>query len=206
MAAALCQHGEKLLEALTEEWRSISLTVTEVDVLLQQPEHKNRADYLKYSRELTLDPNMANTHLLLSEGNKKVIVVREHQFYSLHPDRFTDSSQVLSKESLTERCYWEVELKGGGVYNGVAYRNISRVGSLTDEYGLGLNNKSWALTCYQDRYTFWHLDHSTGVLSFYSVSETMTLLRRVQTPFTQPLYAGFWFNSSGNSAEFCKLQ
>ncbi|CAB1432017.1 unnamed protein product [Pleuronectes platessa] len=35
-----------------------------------------------------------------------------------------------------------------------------------------------------------YLDHSAGVLSFYSVSDTMTLLHRVQTTFTHPLYAG----------------
>ena len=35
-----------------------------------------------------------------------------------------------------------------------------------------------------------YLDHSAGVLSFYRVSDTMTLLHRVQTTFTQPLYAG----------------
>ncbi|KAI3374555.1 hypothetical protein L3Q82_021129 [Scortum barcoo] len=35
--------------------------------------------------------------------------------------------------------------------------------------------------------------HRAGILSFYSISETMTLLHRVQTTFTQPLYAGLWF-------------
>ncbi|PWA23285.1 hypothetical protein CCH79_00021028, partial [Gambusia affinis] len=35
-----------------------------------------------------------------------------------------------------------------------------------------------------------YLDHRAGILSFYSVSETMTLLHRVQTRFTEPLLAG----------------
>uniref|UniRef100_A0A3Q3WNJ5 SPRY-associated domain-containing protein n=1 Tax=Mola mola TaxID=94237 RepID=A0A3Q3WNJ5_MOLML len=127
VTAAVSQLREKLQEVLTEEWRNISLIVTEVDVLLPQPEPKTRADFLKYSRELTLDPNMANVYLLLSEGNRKATLVREHQSYSLHPDRFSDCYQVLSKESLTGRCYWEVELKGGGVYIAVTYKNISRL-------------------------------------------------------------------------------
>ncbi|KAL0978831.1 hypothetical protein UPYG_G00176270 [Umbra pygmaea] len=36
-----------------------------------------------------------------------------------------------------------------------------------------------------------YLDHRAGTLSFYSVSDTMTLIHRVQTIFTQPLYPGF---------------
>ncbi|CAB1413068.1 unnamed protein product [Pleuronectes platessa] len=52
-----------------------------------------------------------------------------------------------------------------------------------------------------------YLDHSAGVLSFYSVSDTMTLLHRVQTTFTQPLYAGVWvYCYPGDTAEFCKLK
>uniref|UniRef100_A0A8D0A548 E3 ubiquitin/ISG15 ligase TRIM25-like n=1 Tax=Sander lucioperca TaxID=283035 RepID=A0A8D0A548_SANLU len=51
-----------------------------------------------------------------------------------------------------------------------------------------------------------YLDHRAGTLSFYSVSETMTLLHRVQTTFTQPLYAGLWFYCYGDTAEFCKLK
>ncbi|TNN32868.1 Tripartite motif-containing protein 16 [Liparis tanakae] len=51
-----------------------------------------------------------------------------------------------------------------------------------------------------------YLDPRAGVLSFYSVSDTMTLLHRVQTTFTQPLYAGLWLNSYGATAEFSKLK
>ncbi|XP_010787655.1 E3 ubiquitin/ISG15 ligase TRIM25-like [Notothenia coriiceps] len=48
-----------------------------------------------------------------------------------------------------------------------------------------------------------YLDHRAGVLSFYSVSETMTLLHRVQTTFTQPLHAGLYLNGCyGDTAEF----
>ncbi|XP_031148308.2 tripartite motif-containing protein 16-like [Sander lucioperca] len=72
------------------------------------PEPKTRAEFLKYSREITLDPNTANKYLLLSGGNRKAKVTVEQQPYSSHPDRFTDLWQVLSRESLTGRCYWEV--------------------------------------------------------------------------------------------------
>ncbi|KAL4007782.1 hypothetical protein ACER0C_001634 [Sarotherodon galilaeus] len=209
VTAAVSETRDKLQDILREEWTNISLTVTEVDVLLSPPEPKNRAGFLKYSRQITLDPNTANTHLLLSEGNRKSTRMNQQQSYSDHPDRFTKWCQVLSRESLTGRCYWEVEWRGRGVYVAVAYKNISRAGS-RDECVFGFNDKSWSLHCYTNSFEFWHnkvqtdlsgprssrvgvyLDHRAGILSFYIISETMTLLHRVQTTFTQPLYAGLY--------------
>ncbi|XP_028458251.1 tripartite motif-containing protein 16-like [Perca flavescens] len=227
VTAAVSEVRDKLQDVLREKRTNVSLTGTEVDVLLPQPEPKTTAGFLKYSRDITLDPNTANKRLLLSEGNRKV-TLSQKQSNSSHPDRFTDWWQVLSRESLTGRCYWEVERRGrGGVDVAVTYKNISRAGGF-DECGFGRNDKSWALDCINNSYTFWYnkvqtpvsgpvssrvgvyLDHSAGILSFYSVSETMTLLHRVQTTFTQPLYAGLRFNvwvyGYGDSAELCKLK
>ncbi|XP_063318233.1 tripartite motif-containing protein 16-like [Pelmatolapia mariae] len=224
VTAAVSEVRDKLQDILREEWTNISLTVTEVDVLLSDPpEPKTRAGFLKYSCEITLDPNTAHKQLLLSEGNRKVTFINQQQSYSDHPDRFTVWSQVLSRESLTGRCYWEVEWRGGGgVYVAVAYKNISRKGH---ECRFGHNDKSWSLDCNNNSYTFWYnnfltrvsgprssrvgvyLDHRAGILSFHSVSETMTLLHRVQTTFTQPLYAGLWvYNKYGATAKLIKLK
>ncbi|XP_063318624.1 tripartite motif-containing protein 16-like [Pelmatolapia mariae] len=225
VTAAVSEVRDKLQDILREEWTNISLTVTEVDVLLPDPpEPKTRAGFLNYSCEITLDPNTVNTYLLLSEANRKATVMKQ-QSYSDHPDRFTVYDQVLSRESLTGRCYWEVEWRGGGVYVAVAYKNISRKGRGSGESLFGCNDKSWSLDCNNNSYTFRYnnietpvsgprssrvgvyLDHRAGILSFYSVSETMTLLHRVQTTFTQPLYAGLWLYSDyGTTAEFKKLK
>ncbi|XP_037638832.1 tripartite motif-containing protein 16-like [Sebastes umbrosus] len=225
VTAAVSEVRDKLQDVLREKWTNVSQTGTEVDVLLSQPEPKTRAGFLKYSREITLDPNTANTHVLLSEGNRKATYMIQQQSYASHPDRFTGwCSQVLSRESLTGRCYWEVEWRGGGVCVAVAYKSISRTGKSLECY-FGYNDKSWALHCNQDSYRFQYnniqtpvsgpqssrvgvyLDHSAGILSFYSVSETMTLLHRVQTTFTEPLYAGLWlYYGHGNTAELCKLK
>uniref|UniRef100_A0A668SHR0 E3 ubiquitin/ISG15 ligase TRIM25-like n=1 Tax=Oreochromis aureus TaxID=47969 RepID=A0A668SHR0_OREAU len=72
VTAAVSETRDKLQDILREEWTNISLTVTEEDVLLSPPEPKTRAGFLKYSHEITLDPNTANKYLLLSEGNRKV--------------------------------------------------------------------------------------------------------------------------------------
>ncbi|XP_029357026.1 tripartite motif-containing protein 16-like [Echeneis naucrates] len=224
VTAAVSELRDQLQDVLTQKWTNVSLTVTEVDVLLSEPEPKTRTQFLRYSQEITLDPNTADRRLLLSEGNRKVTVMRKDQSYSDHPDRFTDWWQVLSRESLTGRCYWEVERRGEGrVYVAVTYKNISRAGS-SDECLFGHNSNSWALECYQNSFTFWsnniqtavsgppssrvgvYLDHRAGILSFYSVSETMTLLHRVQTTFSQPLHAGFRIYWSGATAEFCKVK
>ncbi|XP_031697410.1 tripartite motif-containing protein 16-like, partial [Anarrhichthys ocellatus] len=226
VTAAVSEVRDKLQDVLREKWTNVSLAVTEVNVLLSpsRAEPKTRDEFLRYSSDITLDPNTAHTQLLLSEGNRKATYMREHQSYSSHPDRFTSYFQVLSTESLTGRCYWEVEWSGGGVYVAVAYKNIIRTGNY-NECVFGLNDKSWVLRCNKNSFIFWYnkiqtpvsgpqssrvgvyLDHRAGILSFYSVSETMTLLHRVQTIFTQPLYAGFWiYGGFGDTAEFCKLK
>ncbi|XP_067441906.1 tripartite motif-containing protein 16-like [Thunnus thynnus] len=223
VTAAVSELRDQLQDILREKRTNISLTVTVVDVLLSEPEPKTRAEFLRYSREITLDPNTAYTLLLLSDGNRKAERTSQRQLYSSHPDRFTAWSQVLSKESLTGRCYWEVERSGGGVGVAVSYEDISRAGG-SNECVFGYNNKSWMLYCYLDSYKFWfnsistrvsgpvssrvgvYLDHRAGILSFYSVSETMTLLHRVQTTFTQPLYAGLYLYNVGATAQLCKLK
>ncbi|XP_041847624.1 tripartite motif-containing protein 16-like [Melanotaenia boesemani] len=182
---------------------------------------KTRANFLQHACLITLDPDTANPHLLLSKENRKVVFTGEEQKYPVHPGRFAYSWQVLSRESLTGRCYLEVERSGKGVLVAVTYKDISRTGTFT-ECTFGLNNKSWALDCFKNSYEFRHnniktsipgmwssklgvyLDHRAGILSFYSVSETRTLLHRVQTTFTQPLYAGLWL-SDGAAAEVSKL-
>ncbi|XP_053193059.1 tripartite motif-containing protein 16-like [Scomber japonicus] len=228
VTAAVSELRDKLQDILKERWTNISQSVTEVDVLLSEPqpepEPKTRAEFLKYSCEITLDPNTAHTNLLLSEGNRKAEAMRQKQSYSSHPDRFTNDTQVLSRESLTGRCYWEVDWRGTEtVCVAVAYKNISRVGN-SNECGFGFNDKSWMLHCFTNNYNFWfnnihtpvsgprssrvgvYLDHRAGILSFYSVSETMTLLHRVQTTFTQPLYAGLCLYYVGDTAELRKLK
>ncbi|XP_067469024.1 tripartite motif-containing protein 16-like [Thunnus thynnus] len=129
VTAAVSELRDQLLDILWEKWTNISPTGTEVEVLLPQPEPKTRAGFLKYSREITLDPNTANTKVLISDGNRKAERMKQHQLYFSHPDRFTGGCQVLSSESLTGRCYWEVEWSGGCVEVAVAYKNISKAGS-----------------------------------------------------------------------------
>uniref|UniRef100_A0A672NBC2 B30.2/SPRY domain-containing protein n=1 Tax=Sinocyclocheilus grahami TaxID=75366 RepID=A0A672NBC2_SINGR len=90
----------------------------------------------------------------------------------------------------------------------------------------GYNDQSWSLYCSRSRYSFRHnnietrlpvksiiissrigvfVDHSAGTLSFYSVSDTMSLIHTVQTTFTQPLYPGFYV-SFGSSVKLSHVK
>ncbi|KAL2097032.1 hypothetical protein ACEWY4_006239 [Coilia grayii] len=181
---------------------------------------RTRAELLQFCCEVTLDPNTANSFLSLREGFREVTTGREPLLYPEHPERFTCWAQLLCREGQSGRCYWEVEWRGGGgVSIGVAYKTIRRNVSSTDGK-LGHNAKSWSLDCTDSACYFQHnktrldlvmprsnrvgvyLDHRAGVLAFYSVSETPTLLHRVQTTFTQPLYPGFWVGL-GSTLKIC---
>ncbi|XP_049341946.1 tripartite motif-containing protein 16 isoform X4 [Astyanax mexicanus] len=191
--------------------------------LLQSPEPKTREDFLKYSCQLTLDPNTAHRKLALSERNRKATVMPQKQQYPDHPERFDEVQQVLCRESLSGRCYWEVEFRISNVDIAVCYKNISRKGG-SNESGFGSNDQSWSLKNWNSSFSFRHsnkqinlpvvssssrigvyVDHSAGILSFYSVSDTMTLLHRVHTTFTQPLYPGFGVYYFGNIVQICDL-
>ncbi|KAL0146638.1 hypothetical protein M9458_057978, partial [Cirrhinus mrigala] len=157
------------------------------------------------SHQFTPDLNTVNKRIRLSENNRVITRADTVQSYPDHPDRF-DLPKVLCRESVCGRCYWEIECSGD-VDISVSYKSISRKGS-DNECLCG--HQSWCLNCYPDRYFFKHnntvtdlpvtstsrrigvyVDVSAGTLSFYSVSDTMSLIHTVQTTFTQPLYPGF---------------
>uniref|UniRef100_A0A3B5BMF2 B30.2/SPRY domain-containing protein n=1 Tax=Stegastes partitus TaxID=144197 RepID=A0A3B5BMF2_9TELE len=127
VTAAVKKSRDQLQDVLRDAWTNISLAVTDVDVLLPEPEPEptTRVGFLKYSQEITLDPNTAHRYLLLSDRNRKVTLMGKPQSYPDHPDRFTGHCQVLSKESLTGRCYWEVEMRGEQAGVAVLYKNIT---------------------------------------------------------------------------------
>lgn len=210
--ATIGEVRDKLQEFLQEEGASVPAPVVNL-------EPSSRADFLKYSCNITIDWNTAHVNLMLSEEDTRATLMPQDQCYPAHPNRFHTHYQALSKQRLKGRCYWEVSRKGR-VYIGVAYSAISR-----EWRAIGLNSSSWALLCERGEFSFWHnglttpvpgpgaakigvyLDHNAGTLSFYSVSQSMTLMHRVQATFTEPLRAAIrFYNNWGDVVDFCKLK
>ncbi|XP_039907639.1 NLR family CARD domain-containing protein 3-like isoform X3 [Simochromis diagramma] len=170
----------------------------------------------KYSCQLTINTNTVHKNLKLSDNNRKVTYVKEEQPYPDHPDRFDEwCPQVLCREGLTGRCYWEVE-KNGQVHISVSYERIPRKGHRDErnDFEFGFNNQSWCLSFSKRGCSAWHnnretficssycwsgrvavyLDCPAGILSFYRVSsDTLIHLHTFNTTFTEPLYPGFGF-------------
>nr|XP_029135568.1 NACHT, LRR and PYD domains-containing protein 3-like [Labrus bergylta] len=179
----------------------------------------------KYACELELDTNTVNKTLKLSDNNRKVTRVEEHQSYPDHPDRFKYwCPQLLCRIGLSGRCYWEVEWRGE-VDISVSYKGIIRRGD-SNECVFGCNDHSWSLFCSDGGYSVCHnkrktnisssssssvsnrvavyVDCPAGSLSFYRVSsDTLIHLHTFNTTFTEPLYPGFMFWSLGSSVSLC---
>ncbi|XP_035287667.1 finTRIM family, member 83 isoform X1 [Anguilla anguilla] len=180
--------------------------------LYKSPSHepRTRDEFLQYACQLTLDPSTAYRQLYLSRGNRKAALKRDAQSYSDNAHRFDSLPQVLCKEALSRGAYyWEVEWSGEGAALGVTYKGIKRTG-YGDGARIGYNRKSWSLFCSDSSYSARHnkdqteinapyssrigvfLDYDAGTLSFYSVTDTMSLIHKFQTTFNETLYPGFW--------------
>ncbi|XP_070705044.1 NLR family CARD domain-containing protein 3-like isoform X6 [Pempheris klunzingeri] len=223
--------GVKLLSAGLEDpqWRLETLRMENCGGQRLKPGVK------KFACELTLEPDTAYRKLKLSDDNKKVTAVRKYQPYPDHPERFDCFCQLLCREGLTGRCYWEVEWEGA-VHIAVTYRGIRRKENSAD-CRFGMNNQSWSLSCSGGGFSVWHddrvtdlpltssssssssssgrvavyLDCPAGSLSFYRVSsDSLIHLHTFSTTFTGPLYPGFGIGlgfgiHSSGSVSLCEL-
>ncbi|XP_023255999.1 NACHT, LRR and PYD domains-containing protein 3-like [Seriola lalandi dorsalis] len=180
----------------------------------------------KYACKLTMEVNSAHSHLSFSEDSKTMTRMETAQPYPDSPERFADWGQVLCKEGLSARCYWEVEWTGEWTGIGVAYKGISRKAKGNDSV-LGYNDQSWSLRYHQGKYNAWYnkndaaitvpyfnskrtgvfLDWSAGTLSFYAISSnTMTHLHTFHTQFSEPVYPGFRLGFEDSSLTLCPLE
>lgn len=174
-----------------------------------------------------------NKMLTLSDGNKKATFARAQTPPDL-PERFECSPQVLCKEGLDGRCYWELKLSDSSqqdVLMAVTYKEIARKNKTET---LGSSALAWSLAYYffqphspEPILTALHgemreevpvppagrrkigvyLDWPAGTLSFYSVSsDTLTHLYTFRTTFKKPVYPGFRIRCPDNFVELCPFE
>ncbi|XP_034540819.1 NACHT, LRR and PYD domains-containing protein 3-like [Notolabrus celidotus] len=212
------QLGIELLSCLQKEMKHLTVSL-----------NNNAECYLKsllkkYACQLTMDVNTAHSHLSFSEDRQQMTRLETAQPYPDSPERFTDWGQVLCREGLSSRCYWEVEWTGEYTSVGVAYKGISRKDK-GNESVFGCNNQSWNLRYCYGKYNAWYnkdvvsisvpnlnakrvgvfLDWSAGTLSFYAVSSnTMTHLHTFRAEFSGPLYPGFRLGAADTSLVLCQ--
>uniref|UniRef100_A0A673AAD4 B30.2/SPRY domain-containing protein n=1 Tax=Sphaeramia orbicularis TaxID=375764 RepID=A0A673AAD4_9TELE len=157
----------------------------------------------------TMDPNTAHPYLRLSNGNKTA-TYGSWNSYPQHPNRFQERLQVMCREGLNGRHYWEMDWSDSSsdyVGVGVAYRSVCR-----SDGSLGYDPKSWYFGHKCGWYSCIHivsynvsvpsddisrigvfLDRPAGTLSFYRVSSnTLTHLYTFNDTFTEPLFTAFW--------------
>ncbi|CAL8275882.1 unnamed protein product [Arctogadus glacialis] len=180
----------------------------------------------RYACILKLDGYTAHRELSVSKYSRTVTRDEENRSHRDHPERFDSFHQVLCREGLTGRCYWEVERDGCvEIGLGVTYKGIPRKGN---GGSLARHNRAWCLYCRDDRYTACYngskrrtylrpdgstrvgvyLDWPAGTLSFYRVSDgegysnTLKHIHTFQSTFTEELYPAFGMCGYG-SLELC---
>uniref|UniRef100_A0A3Q3CKC2 B30.2/SPRY domain-containing protein n=1 Tax=Haplochromis burtoni TaxID=8153 RepID=A0A3Q3CKC2_HAPBU len=175
-----------------------------------------------YACGLSLNPNTAHCELLLSEGDKEV-TRGEKQPYPDLPERFSEVPQILCREELTGRCYWEVECKAflqACVDVDVCYKQLEKKGN-NDACRLGKNAILWCFTHHPDQgsgenplsFCAKHnnelgvfLDWVAGTLSFYCVSsDKLSHIHSFRTKFSEPVYPAFFLHNQSESSNTAGL-
>ncbi|XP_052440628.1 NLR family CARD domain-containing protein 3 [Carassius gibelio] len=163
----------------------------------------------QYVCQLSWDPNTASSSVQVSEEDE-ALVYRSRTLAPPphHPESFKDLDQIMSREGLSSRHFFQLEWFGRWATVGMAYKDISRKGSLAAS-SIGLNNKSWGIfartplprcnalhggvemrlpDCLPLRVGV-YLDWAAGTLSFYNTTfDKAELIHTFHAKFTQPLF------------------
>uniref|UniRef100_A0A3B3D2T6 Stonustoxin subunit alpha-like n=1 Tax=Oryzias melastigma TaxID=30732 RepID=A0A3B3D2T6_ORYME len=174
----------------------------------------DRRELLWHFCNLSLDENTAYNYIKI---DNRTAVRCGHMSYPDHPDRFDVAPQILCKEELSGRHYWEVEWNTSleshaGV--AVACKRIPRKGK-DDRNEFGWNDMSWYFGKDRHKLVCVHNSHrpvlrdftkeaKIGVfldvpgqtLSFYDVfGNNLSLLHVFKDTFPPPLLAGMWIDN-----------
>ncbi|XP_061564659.1 tripartite motif-containing protein 16 [Cololabis saira] len=213
-------YTEKVKETCKNDKMGIKTTVHAIVAAkhnMSIPDPETRDDFLKYAAQVSFDADTAHKFLRLTEENRKVTNTTPWQHpYQSQPERFENWRQVLAAESFyLGRHYFEADISGEGTHIGLTYKSIDRKGSESNSCITG-NNFSWCLQWVGRTFSAWHsdvetplnvekftrigvyVDYMQGLLAFYGVDVTMTLIHKYTAEFREPLYPACWLPKKEN--------
>ncbi|KAK9530860.1 hypothetical protein VZT92_012336 [Zoarces viviparus] len=219
-AMLVSSYIEKVKETCKNDKMGIKTTVHEIIAAkhnMSLPDPVTHADFLKYVAHVSFDADTAHKFLRLTEENRKVTNTTPWQHpYPDVPERFENWRQVLATESFyLGRHYFEADMSGEGAHVGLTYKSIDRKGSESNSCITG-NNFSWCVQWNGRTFSAWHsdvetpltaekftrigvyVDYSRGLLAFYGVDDTMTLIHEYKAEFLEPIYPAFWLSKKEN--------
>ncbi|XP_056335327.1 E3 ubiquitin-protein ligase TRIM39-like [Danio aesculapii] len=173
----------------------------------------------QYAVDVTLDPDTANPHLILSDDGKQVNHGDIRQKLPNKPQRFDYCVSVLGKEGFSSgRFYFEVQVKGKTDWTlGVVRESVNRKGVFTaspsDGYWtVGLRNGNEYEACAGPAVSLsvrvklqWvgvFVDYEEGLVSFYDVESSSHIYSFTGQTFTDTLYPYFspYPNNAGTNS------
>ncbi|XP_073692742.1 butyrophilin subfamily 1 member A1-like [Garra rufa] len=159
----------------------------------------------KYAADVTLDPDTAHQHLILSDDGKQVRRGEKKQNVPDNPERFDKCGNVLGKQGFSSgRFYFEVQVKGKTDWDiGVAKKSITRKGKITlspqnGYWTLRLRNGNQYSACagptvsvslkVKPQKVGVFVDCEEGLVSFYDVESRSHIYSFTDQWFTEDLY------------------
>ncbi|KAK2862919.1 hypothetical protein Q5P01_002452 [Channa striata] len=188
--------------------RSVSKLEATISEMIRKLAESEIQKILKYTVDITLDPDTANPWLQLSQDRHQVKHHGAWQDLPDHPDRFDTVVIVLGREGFTAgRHYWEVQVGDkDDWYLGVAKSSVNRKGrisvSTTQGYWALAMKKGQGYRVSTSPPILLHLDpkpkrvgvyvdYEEGQVSFYDIS-TQTHIYTFTDTFTEKILPFFY--------------
>ncbi|XP_062849727.1 nuclear factor 7, ovary-like [Trichomycterus rosablanca] len=173
----------------------------------------------QYAVDVHLDPDTANSYLILSDDGKQVTCGDKRQKLPDNPERFNPCVCVLGKEGFSSgRFYYEVQVEGKTEWDlGVTRKSSKRKGKITvspdDGYwSVWLRNKTEYKALDSPRVHLFlkqapqkvgvFVDYEEGLVSFYDVENESHIYSFTGQSFTEKLYPYFCpcYNDEGENS------
>ncbi|MEQ2251388.1 hypothetical protein ILYODFUR_010436 [Ilyodon furcidens] len=205
--------------------RSVSKLETTLGEMIHKLAGSEIKKMLKYSVDVTMDPDTANPWLQLSQDRHQVRHLGAWQELPDHPDRFDTVVIVLGRDGFTSgRHYWEVQVGDkDDWYLGVAKSTVKRKGRLSVSTAQGY----WALAMKKGqgyrvstsppvllslgpkpKRIGVYVDYEEGQVSFYDV-KARTHIYTFEDTFTEKILPFFYLyccDKASDTMAICPVQ